>query len=95
MNVRVLCGRSPAELERGLRWLCRTVPLFVGCRSTRCWILLRMQFGGLVGPPDTIVEHFQALAAAGVEEAILEWSSLDDIAGLELIAEQVLPHVQT
>src|SRR4029079_8193661 len=28
MNVRVLCGRSPAELERGLSWLRRTVPFF-------------------------------------------------------------------
>jgi hypothetical protein len=55
----------------------------------------RTQCGGLVGPPDTIVEHLQALAAAGVEELILEWSALDDTAGLELIAEQVLPHIHT
>jgi alkanesulfonate monooxygenase SsuD/methylene tetrahydromethanopterin reductase-like flavin-dependent oxidoreductase (luciferase family) len=95
MNVRVLCGRSPAELERGLSWLRGTVPFFADMPLDALLDLLRTQFGGLVGPPDTIVEHFQALAAAGVEELILEWSALDDIAGLELIAEQVLPHVQT
>jgi hypothetical protein len=49
----------------------------------------------LVGPPERIAEHLQALIAAGVEELILEWSALDDIAGLELIAEQVLPHIQS
>jgi hypothetical protein len=57
--------------------------------------LSRTQFGVLVGPPDTIVEHLQALAAVGVEEIILEWSALDDLAGLQLIAEQVLPRIQT
>jgi len=95
MNVRVLCGRSPAELERGLSWLRGTVPFFADMPLDALLDLLRTPFGVLVGPPDTIVEHFQALAAAGVEEIILEWSALDDSAGLELIAEQILPHIQT
>jgi alkanesulfonate monooxygenase SsuD/methylene tetrahydromethanopterin reductase-like flavin-dependent oxidoreductase (luciferase family) len=95
MNVRVLCGRSPAELEQRVSWIRRIVPFFANMPLDTLLDLLRTQFGVLVGPPDTIVEHLQALAAAGVEELILEWSALDDIAGLELIAEQVLPHVQT
>ena len=94
MNVRVLCGRSSAELGQRLSWIRRTVPFLADMPLDTLLDLLRTQFGGLVGPPDTLVEHLQALAAAGIEEIILEWSALDDIAGLQVIAEQVLPHVQ-
>ena len=95
MNVRVLCGRSPTELERGLSWIRRTVPLFANMPLDTLLDLLRTQFDVLVGSPDTIVEHFQALYAVGVEEIILEWLALDDIVGLELLAEHVLPYIQT
>jgi alkanesulfonate monooxygenase SsuD/methylene tetrahydromethanopterin reductase-like flavin-dependent oxidoreductase (luciferase family) len=95
MNVRVLCGRSPTELERGLSWIRRTVPLFANMPLDTLLDLLRTQFDVLVGSPDTIVEHFQTLYAVGVEEIILEWLALDDIVGLELLAEHVLPYIQT
>jgi hypothetical protein len=37
------------------------------------------------------VEQMQAYADVGVEELIVQWVSLDDIEGLEVMAEQVLP----
>jgi alkanesulfonate monooxygenase SsuD/methylene tetrahydromethanopterin reductase-like flavin-dependent oxidoreductase (luciferase family) len=94
LNLRVLCGRSPAEIEQRVSWIRRIVPFFANMPLDTLLDLLRTQFGVLVGPPDTILEHLQALIAAGVEELILEWAALDDIAGLELIAEQVLPYIR-
>ncbi len=95
LNLRVLCARSPNEIEQRVRWLRRTVPFLTSMPLDTLLELFRTQFGVLVGPPERIVEHLQALIAAGVEELILEWSALDDIAGLELIAEQVLPYIQS
>jgi alkanesulfonate monooxygenase SsuD/methylene tetrahydromethanopterin reductase-like flavin-dependent oxidoreductase (luciferase family) len=95
LDLRVFCGRSPAELEQRVSWLRRIVPFLATMPLDTLLETARTQFGVLAGAPDTIVEHLQALAAAGVEEIILEWGALNDIAGLQLIAEQVLPHVQT
>jgi len=82
-------------LNSSCRKLRRTVPFFANIPLDTLLDLLRTQYDVLVGPPDTIVAYLQTLATAGVEELILEWWALDDIAGLELIAEQVLPQIKT
>jgi alkanesulfonate monooxygenase SsuD/methylene tetrahydromethanopterin reductase-like flavin-dependent oxidoreductase (luciferase family) len=93
INLRVLCGRTPAEFEQRVSWLRRIAPFAANMPLDTLLDMSRSQFGVLVGSPDTLVAHMRALAAAGAEEIILEWSALDDIAGLQLIAEEVLPHL--
>jgi hypothetical protein len=39
-----------------------------------------------------VVERLRGYEAAGVTEVMLQWGGVDDRAGLELLAEQVLPH---
>lgn len=49
--------------------------------------------GVLIGAPERIVEGLRALAEAGVQRVMAQWLDMDDIAGLELIAERVLPNL--
>lgn len=50
--------------------------------------------GAVVGTPSEVVEILGEKAEAGIESVMLQWMDQDDIAGLELIAREVLPHVQ-
>ena len=50
--------------------------------------------GAVIGTPGEVVEILGAKAEAGVESIMLQWMDQDDIAGLELVAREVLPHVQ-
>ncbi len=48
-----------------------------------------------MGSPEFIIERLNAYADAGAEEVIILWFGVNDIEGLEAIAEQVLPHFST
>jgi F420-dependent oxidoreductase-like protein len=50
--------------------------------------------GNVVGTPAMWVEQLAAYAAAGAERIMLQWLDQDDMAGLELIAREVLPQLQ-
>jgi alkanesulfonate monooxygenase SsuD/methylene tetrahydromethanopterin reductase-like flavin-dependent oxidoreductase (luciferase family) len=47
----------------------------------------------LIGTPDTLVEQIKVYAAVGVEELMMQWFDMDDIAGLEAFAHSVLPRI--
>jgi F420-dependent oxidoreductase-like protein len=47
----------------------------------------------LIGTPTMLIEQIRADSAAGIEELMLQWFDLDDIAGLCAFATSVLPHV--
>jgi|SRR5579859_1445432 len=49
--------------------------------------------GVVCGPPAAAVEQLGGLAEAGVQRVMLQWLDLDDIAGLEVLAQRVLPQV--
>lgn len=51
--------------------------------------------GGIVGTPSAMVEQLGRVAEAGVQGVMLQWLDLDDIAGLELIASEVLPQIRS
>ena len=44
--------------------------------------------------PEEVVHQFHQYAEAGVEEFIIQWGAFDDLEGLKLLAEQVLPHMK-
>jgi F420-dependent oxidoreductase-like protein len=48
--------------------------------------------GVVIGAASAYVDQLGALQEAGLERVMLQWLDLDDIAGLELIARDVLPH---
>ncbi|MFN8497721.1 MAG: TIGR03560 family F420-dependent LLM class oxidoreductase [Anaerolineae bacterium] len=48
--------------------------------------------GIIVGTPSEVVEQLGRLAEVGVQRLMLQWLDLDDMAGLETLAAQVLPH---
>jgi F420-dependent oxidoreductase-like protein len=49
--------------------------------------------GMVVGGPDEIVEQLGRLADAGVQRVMLQWLDLDDMDGLEAMAQGVLPQL--
>jgi alkanesulfonate monooxygenase SsuD/methylene tetrahydromethanopterin reductase-like flavin-dependent oxidoreductase (luciferase family) len=49
------------------------------------------QRGAIVGTADQMVTQISQLAQAGVQKILLQWIDLDDIDGLETIANKVLP----
>lgn len=50
--------------------------------------------GLLVGGPAEVVERLGEFAAAGVQRIMVQWLDLDDIAGLEHFAANVLPQLR-
>ena len=49
------------------------------------------QRGLVIGTPVEIIEQLTRLAEVGVQQVMLQWLDLDDIDGLQGLAEQVLP----
>ena len=47
--------------------------------------------GLVIGTPDDIIEQLRSFAEAGVERIMLQWLDLDDIDGLEAMANHILP----
>jgi F420-dependent oxidoreductase-like protein len=89
--------RQPAEVRRSLMTTCifgvdqdelnRKVNLRT--RGQRSIEELR-QRGAIVGTASEIVEQCQQLAHAGVQRVMLQWLDLDDISGLETMANSIL-----
>src|SRR5690606_5626782 len=48
--------------------------------------------GLIVGTPSAVIDQLGAFVEAGVERFMLQWLDLDDIDGLEQVAQDVLPH---
>ena len=48
--------------------------------------------GLTAGTSSEFVDRLSRWQEAGVERLLLQWLELDDIAGLEMIARDVLPH---
>jgi F420-dependent oxidoreductase-like protein len=87
-------GRRPQEVKRSLM-----TQVIFGKDSTRLARRLRDRHaetliadGLIVGGSSALVNQIGKWAEAGVERFMLQWLDLDDIAGLEAIAKDVLPH---
>ena len=85
-------GRDTGDLERRLDAERRMVPAYAGTSNEELRATLRSR-NCLVGTPDEIVEQIRAYDATGVEELMLQWFEMDDIAGLRAFAEGVLPRL--
>ncbi|HVL24331.1 MAG TPA: TIGR03560 family F420-dependent LLM class oxidoreductase [Thermomicrobiales bacterium] len=90
-------GREPKSLKRTLMTRCvvghdeAALDAKIDAESKQR-LLAR---GALIGTPDQIVEMLGRYRNAGVEGVMLQWIDMDDISGLELIAEKVFPQVRS
>lgn len=76
----VLCvGRDEAELARRAAAIGREVP--------------ELREHGIAGTPDEAAERLRGLAAQGVQRVYLQVLDLQDLEHLELVAQEVAPHL--
>jgi F420-dependent oxidoreductase-like protein len=103
-------GRSPAQLKYSLmtglyfaknqmalkRTLDRARQNYAEARTLTDDELITYvrQKGPLIGTPNQIVDQIGELVEAGVSRLMLQWLDLDDLSGLELLAQQVLGHTR-
>ncbi len=89
-------GRDPTTVRRSL---------MTGCRFGKDGAALRQKLDGqsreplqergiLVGTANEIVEQLGRLAEVGVQRVMVQWLDLDDLHGLEAMANGVLPQVR-
>ena len=93
MTVLAYCGRNAAEIERRVGYMRR----FLGVPGLPLDDLverLRTRFQAIVGQPERVAEHIEAYAGAGVEELMLQWTDVEDVDGLQIFAEEVLPRLE-
>jgi alkanesulfonate monooxygenase SsuD/methylene tetrahydromethanopterin reductase-like flavin-dependent oxidoreductase (luciferase family) len=92
-------GRKPGDVQRTLMTGCifgtndAEVNLKVSQRTQgkRTAAELR-QRGLVVGTGSEVVDQLGKLAEAGIQRVMLQWLDLDDMDGLEAMAQHVLPH---
>jgi alkanesulfonate monooxygenase SsuD/methylene tetrahydromethanopterin reductase-like flavin-dependent oxidoreductase (luciferase family) len=81
-------------LAKVLFWLRSFNPDWADIPITSIFETLRSRIKSLTwGTPEEVVQQFHQYAEAGVEEFIIQWGAFDDLDGLKLLAEQVLPHM--
>ena len=88
--VGVLVGRDAAELRSRSRRMQDVVPPLAEVALDDVPSAARER-GWIVGTPREVVATLDSLAHAGVDLAMLGYYDVDDIAGLELIADRVMP----
>jgi F420-dependent oxidoreductase-like protein len=88
-------GRAPASVRRSLMTGCHFGRDEAGVQRKlrgRSPAELRER-GVVVGTASEVVEQLGQLAAAGVQRIMLQWLDLDDLDGLEAMAQSVLPQL--
>ena len=105
MMVMLFCGRDEIELKQRASFAYRNwVPeladqpfeTLLETLSNMLTPLLNSvgaTFNPIVGTPDEVLQQIDAYAAAGVEELIIQWFDVDDVEGLQMYAEHILPYL--
>jgi alkanesulfonate monooxygenase SsuD/methylene tetrahydromethanopterin reductase-like flavin-dependent oxidoreductase (luciferase family) len=90
----VFVGQDENELEQRGAWLRSLNSDWADKPIPAICEMLRPHFKSLTwGTPLDVVQQLKKYAEAGVEELIIQWGAFDDLEGLKLIAEQVVPSV--
>jgi alkanesulfonate monooxygenase SsuD/methylene tetrahydromethanopterin reductase-like flavin-dependent oxidoreductase (luciferase family) len=91
-NTFVVCGRTPEEVAERLRPFRLYAPL-AALTADELLAELRDDWNAIVGTPEEVAARLQDYAAVGISEISLQWPGHDDIAGLELLAAEVMPRL--
>jgi F420-dependent oxidoreductase-like protein len=92
-------GRGPSAVRRSLMTQIITAPTErevrarLGGQAEPSDKLL--EWTRIVGTPTQVVDQIAACAEAGASRLMLMWQDQEDIAGLEMLARDVLPHFHT
>ncbi len=92
----VICGRDPTELDQRVSGMRRFMPN--GDHLPLAALLDQLRAilpNPIVGSPEQVVEQIRAFERVGCEELMAQWFTLEDLAGLHLLAEHVLPQLAT
>ena len=87
-------GRQPVDLRRSQMTGCRfgrhqgELDRKLGSQS----VASLRERGIVAGTPAQVVDQLGELAQAGAQRVMLQWLDLDDLDGLEALAQSVLPH---
>jgi alkanesulfonate monooxygenase SsuD/methylene tetrahydromethanopterin reductase-like flavin-dependent oxidoreductase (luciferase family) len=90
--VPVVCGRSEQELADRLRGLQRMGAERANLSDAELVERMRSQGGAALGTPEECVEQLRAYEQAGVQEVMAQFFTVDDFEGIQLLAEEILPH---
>lgn len=93
MQMPVLCGRTQAELEHRVHSVRAVLSNGADTPVSELIAQLRAQGGTILGTPDEVVEQIRVYEQAGVQEIMAQYLNMDDFAGLQLLAEEVLPRL--
>ena len=78
LMTRAVFGRTEADVDRKLDGLSRD----------------QLEPSVIAGTPGEIVERLGHLSEAGVQRVMLQWLEVDDVEGLEAMADSVLPQLR-
>jgi alkanesulfonate monooxygenase SsuD/methylene tetrahydromethanopterin reductase-like flavin-dependent oxidoreductase (luciferase family) len=87
----IICYRHESELGGRLRHVASNNPGLSG-KALLDALLVRSPHS-IAGTPAQVIDQIHKYAAAGVDEIMVQRIDLDDDEGLQVIAEEVLPHV--
>jgi alkanesulfonate monooxygenase SsuD/methylene tetrahydromethanopterin reductase-like flavin-dependent oxidoreductase (luciferase family) len=93
MQILVLCGRTRAELERRLQPVRKMRPELAGASLDEVIAGARSQMEAIVGTPEEVIERIHAYERVGLQELMVQLFDMDDVEGLQILAEHVLPAV--
>jgi alkanesulfonate monooxygenase SsuD/methylene tetrahydromethanopterin reductase-like flavin-dependent oxidoreductase (luciferase family) len=94
LMIPIYCGRDRAELERRVAPFRQLFPDHADLSLDALLDEMRGFFTNMiVGSPEEVTRQIQGYSAVGVDELIVQWIGVDDLEGLQVLAEHVLPHV--
>jgi alkanesulfonate monooxygenase SsuD/methylene tetrahydromethanopterin reductase-like flavin-dependent oxidoreductase (luciferase family) len=93
VTITAVCGRTPQELEQRVAWFREGSPQLAAMPLEAVLNIFRGMFQAMVMTPEALIHTMGDYATAGADEIMLQWFGVDDIEGLVLLAEHVLPHV--
>lgn len=92
LMLTLLFARDEAELDRRMPWR-RNDPELASLPFEQAVAQIASSGRALVGDAEHIRAQIATYAQAGVDELMLQWLDLDDLAGLRTFATSVLPHL--
>lgn len=99
----VLCGRNKDEIKQRLGGVYKSIPHLAALPLqeqlaqmeqifTPIFERAGASYSVIVGTPEEAIARLRPYADAGVEELIIQWNNANDLEGLRLIAQEIMPH---
>jgi alkanesulfonate monooxygenase SsuD/methylene tetrahydromethanopterin reductase-like flavin-dependent oxidoreductase (luciferase family) len=89
----VVCWKDEGELERRMAWARQHSPDLNDQTPAAVLEEVSQWWHPITGSPSTVIERIKAYEAAGLDELIVQWFDVTDLEGLQVLAENVLPHL--